>query len=313
MSVRRISSLLALAVTLFEWQAMAQPVSPISPPTPPTPTPMSGSPVELFRKLLATNSAGREAWLATRPRATREVVEGKLREYETLSAAQREARLHGLELRWYMRSFMPLSPVERTPRMALIPEADRTLLRQRLGRWDILPPQLKKDVLENENLLRLVVAAGASNRVDGFPALSAVQREELVRQHERWNELPAERKEQILHRFNEFFELRDTERSRLVAKLTDTERAQMEQTLSRFAGLSREEREQAMQGFKKFAELSPADQAAFLRTADRWKAMSEQDRDLWRRVVASLQIRRQAPTPPLGNVTPPSPALSSSN
>lgn len=313
MSVLRSSLLLAFALTAFPWPAMAQPEPAVTPPTPPAPAPSAGSPVQLFRKLLATNSAGRAAWLATRPPATRDFVEAKLREYEALTAPQRDARLHGLELRWYMRSFMPLSPADRAPRLATLPEADRTLLRQRLGRWDILPPQLKKDVLENENLLRIVVATGASNRMDSLAALPAAQREELLRQHERWNELPADRREQILQRFNEFFELRDAERNRVVAKLTDTERAQMEQTLSRFASLSKEEREQAMQGFKKFAGLSPAEQAAFLRTADRWKSMSERDRELWRKVVASLQSRRPAPTPPLGHVTPPAPALSSSN
>jgi transcriptional regulator with XRE-family HTH domain len=114
-------------------------------------------------------------------------------------------------------------------------------------------------------------------------------------------------------RFSQFFEMRDAEKSRVVAKLGEEDRAQMEKTLSRFGSLSREEREQAMQGFKKFAELSPAEQASFLRTADRWKAMSERDKELWRKVVASFHATRRAPIPTVEKPLGKQPALSATN
>jgi hypothetical protein len=266
-------------------------------PSPPQP-PVLSSPVELFRKLLATNRTGREMWLATKPAAARQYVESKLREYEQLPASQREARLHALQMRWHMRSLMQMNPAERSPWLAALPEADRTILRQQLGRWDILPPPLKKDVLENENLLRVIVATGGTNRVeDAFSSMTPEQREELLRQNERWSQMPAERRQQISERFNQFFELREAEKTRVVAQLTESDREQMDKTLAKFAHLSKEEREQAMQGFRKFAELSPAEQALFLKTADRWKAMSETDKLLWRKVVAGLQIKREPPTP----------------
>jgi hypothetical protein len=266
-------------------------------PSPPQP-PILSSPVELFRKLLATNRTGREMWLASKPVAARQYVESKLREYELLPAPQREARLHALQMRWHMRSLMQMNPAERAPWLAALSDADRTVLRQQLGRWDILPPPLKKDVLENENLLRVIVATGGTNRVDdAFASMTPEQREELHRQNERWSQMPVERRQQISERFNQFFELREAEKTKVVAQLTDGEREQMEKTLSKFAQLSREERKQAMQGFRKFAELSPAEQALFLKTADRWKAMSESEKLLWRKVVAGLQIKREPPTP----------------
>ena len=114
-------------------------VSVLAQPSPPQP-PVLSSPVELFRKLLATNRTGREMWLATKPVAARQYVESKLREYELLPAPQREARLHALQMRWHMRSLMQMNPAERAPWLAALPEADRTILRQQLVRWDILPP-----------------------------------------------------------------------------------------------------------------------------------------------------------------------------
>jgi hypothetical protein len=220
------------------------------------------------------------------------------------------ARLHALLMRSYMRSFMRMNPVERAPHLAALPEADGAALRQRLGPWDILPPQLKKDVLENENLLRMIAAAGGTNPVDNvFSSMTPEQREQLRPQNDRWSQLPEERRQQILARFNQFFDLRETERIRVVAQLTDSEREQMEKTLSKFGQLSKEERDQAMQGFRKFAQLPPAEQALFLKTADRWKAMSEHDKQLWRTFVATLQNKREAPMPPM----PEKPKLTATN
>jgi hypothetical protein len=200
----------------------AQPVAP--PVAGPMPM-VSSSPVDLFRRLLATNSAGRELWLASKPATTRKYVEAKLREYEMMPAAQREARLRALRLRYLMQ----MNPVDRASRLATLPEPERSLLSQQLRPWDILPPQLKKDVLENENVIRMVVAAGSTNQVEtNLLTMTKDQREELERQHERWNQLPADRKEQILARFSQFFEMRDAEKSRVVAKLGEDDRAQME-------------------------------------------------------------------------------------
>ena len=62
-----------------------------------------------------------------------------------------------------------------------------------------------------------------------------------------------------------------------------------------------------MKGFKKFAELSPVERAEFLKTADRWRTMSEKDRILWRKIVALLQS--PPPPPPLPNAAAAEPLL----
>ena len=306
-----LPTLLAAFTILVATHGLAQsgPGSP-SIPMPPAPS----SPVELFRKLLTTNAAGREAWLVAKPATTRQYIEEKVREYETMLPEQREARLQALQLRWYMRYFMRMNPVERAPRLAAVPEPDRSALRKQLGQWDILPPPLKKDVLENESLLRVILPSRETGKIDSvFSRMTDAQKTELQVQHDRWNQLADDRKEQILTHFKKFFELRDADKGKVVAKLTESERAQMEKTLSKFGSLPKEEREQAVQGFKKFAELPPAEQAAFLKTAERWKAMSELDRQLWRKVVTSLQATRTVPIPPAVRPSTDRPALSSTN
>ena len=119
-------------------------------------------------------------------------------------------------------------------------------------------------------------------------------------------ELPEGKIVEIVRRFDDFIGMPETARSNTLAKLTDTVYAQMQQTFSQFGTLSKEQRVQAIQGFKKFAELSPAEQAAFLKTAERWRTMSEKDRELWRTVVARLHaVRTNAPPPLPGNARVP--------
>jgi len=271
-----------------------------SPPFPP----LLPSPVEIFRVLLATNKAGREAVLASKSPYYRQVVETKMREYEAMPSGERESRLQALQLRWYVLPMMKMAPIDRALRLKAIPEPDRSLIEQRLRLWDILPPQMKKDLLENESAVR---QGGGTNR----PApgtLNAAPGSELQAQLDRWNQLPPARQNQVMVNYQKFFELSQTDKDRTLAQLTDTERGQMEKTLSSFGTLPREDREQAMQGFKKFAQLSPAERVAFLKTAERWRTMSDQDRETWRKIVAQLQ-RAPSKLPPMPqDSTRPSPA-----
>ena len=259
--------------------------------------PLTPSPVEIFRTLLLTNTAGREAVLTNKSAHYQQVLRTKIREYEAMTATDREAKLQASQLQWYLPPLMKMKPADRAPRLASIPQPDRNLIAQRLGLWGTLPPQLQKDVLENQTVIRLFVQPESSGP---RPTLNTGQQGELQGQLDRWNQLPAARREQVLANFNKFFDLRPEEKSRALANLTATEQAQMAQTLSEFGTLPKEDRAQAMQGFKKFAQLTPTERAAFLKTAERWRTMSEKDRETWRRIVARLQTGppAQPPLPP---------------
>jgi hypothetical protein len=272
-------------------------------PGPPLPPPVS--PVAMFRMLLATNAEGRDQWLAKRTPEQREIALAKINEYASLSPDEREKRLQTLELRWYLPQLMKLNAAERATRLATIPQPERTLLMDKLRTWDITPPPIKKDLLDNQQVISLFLFPGPSSSNDSvLRSLTPQRREELQRQFEQLNKLPKEKREQILANFQRFFELPSTEQSKALQKLTPTERTQMQQTLTTFDSQPPEQRQQALAGFRKFAELSPADRADFLKTAARWQKMSEAEREAWRRMVSRVQELR-ARTPPL----PPLPAI----
>ena len=269
--------------------------------------PLSPSPIDLFRRLLATNAIGRDQFMFGKSVALRQYLESRIREFEVMPAEERNAKLQALELRWYMPHVMRLKPAERASRLETIPEPIRNVIRQRLLQWDILPPQLQQEVLDNETVIKFFErpeqAGGSGKALD---AMSAGQRDELDKRYKKWMVLPEGERARIVRRFDDFMGMPEAAQSNALARLTDTDYAQMQQTFSQFGTLSKEQRVQAMQGFWKFAELSPAEQAAFLKTAERWRTMSEKDRELWRTVVARAQAARTNAPPPLpGNVRVP--------
>ena len=67
----------------------------------------------------------------------------------------------------------------------------------------------------------------------------------------------------------------------------------MENTLQAFAKLPPGQRRICVASFHKFTEFTPAERAEFLRNADRWKLLTPQERDAWRKLVTRLP-----PAPP---------------
>jgi hypothetical protein len=252
---------------------------------------MAPSPVELFRMLILTNATGREQFLATKSPAARKVIEAKLSEYQAVTVQQREEKLRSLQLRWQALQMMPLKPAERAQRLAGLPPADGTNIQRLLGPWDILPPPLQEEVLTND-LVKKILVQGTSER-----STNAWRNDE-----ERNAEL---RKQQLLSHFPEFFELSAAEQNKALSKLTATDREQMEKTLSNFTKMSKAEREEALEGFKKFAELSEPERIAFLKTAERWRTMSANDRHLWRMIVNILQRAKSNQDLPLPQMAKP--------
>jgi hypothetical protein len=265
--------------------------------------PLSPSPIDLFRRLLATNETGRAQFTAGKAEPMKQYIESRIREFEIMPVNQRDAKLQALELRWYMPQVMKLKPADRASRLETVPEPMRSIIRQRLLLWDILPPQLQQEVLDNETAIKFFErpeqAAGSEGALG---AMSVGQRSDLEKRYREWMALSDVKRREIIGRFDEFVGMPEAAKSNALTRLTNTDYAQMQQTLSQFNNLSKEQRVQAMQGFRKFAELSPAERAAFLKTADRWRTMSEKDRDLWRNVVSRAQAARtNAPPPMPGN------------
>ncbi len=145
------------------------------PPVPPIPP----SPIDDFRRWLLQTPGERAASLASKTQEQRTYLLSKLAEYQALSPAERDAKLQLLELRWYLRPLMEVSPQQRTNAVAHIPVLYRGVIQERLQQWDALPGELQKDVLENEWTMHYFV------RFDAQPK----QREELLKKVD-----PAQRK-----------------------------------------------------------------------------------------------------------------------
>ena len=260
--------------------------------------PLPASPVTNFRMLLATNETGRSQWLALHKPAQRQYLESKIAEFSALTAEERTARLQALQLRWYLPQLMKMPPANRAARLAQIPQPDRALLEGKLRTWTILPPAIRQDLLENQLAISVFVSAKQGGTNDaGLAGLTAAKRQELEEQSQRLTQLPEARRVQAIANYERFFGMPTQEQSQALRKLTPQETAQMQQTLTSFNQLSTEQRKEALAGFRKFSELSSIERAAFLQTAERWQAMSETDRENWRKMVTRLRSAGAIPPP----------------
>jgi len=260
------------------------------------PPPLPPSPVEYFRQLLKMNSQEREVELAKRPK-TREVLEAKLKEFEALGPAEQENRLRMLELQSYLHPLMKAPATNRAEQLKVIPARDREVVEARLKLWDKLPADQQRDLLESELAIRVFYRPTNAIMSSRFSMTTTQQQERIKQSIAYLDNLPQQKREQLYRNFGEFFELSEHEKARAldsVRMLSEAERRQMERTLQAFEKLPPQERERCIEGFEKFRALSVAEQAHFLTSAERWKAMTPKDRQAWR----SLVNRKAAPLPP---------------
>jgi hypothetical protein len=264
----------------------------MSPPVPP-------SPVGYFRNLLAMSPAQRESALANKPARIRERILAKVNEYAALDPDERELRLQATELRWYLMPLLRTTPDARAARLELVPDDIRDLVNARLAQWELLPPPLQQEFLDNEATASYFSSVAATNNpVVGSPPSGADQ--------SRWNALSEDQREMMTAQFNEFFNLTPVEKQKALSGLSGLERTQMENAIQTFDKLPLPQRMQCIHAFGKFASLSPQERAEFLRNAERWSQMSPADRKAWVDLVAHVPPWHPAPPPAL--IMPPLPS-----
>ncbi len=254
------------------------------------------SPVDFFRQLLAMTPDERDDFLTNRPPKIRAGILAKIAEYEALDPNERELRLRATELRWYLMPLLRESPTNRTARLAQIPDDMRELVESRLEEWTILPPTLQQEFLENEHILYYFahVDAGSSPADNSSHAPS-----EAERAH--WNELSEPERRQVMGGFNQFFDLTPDEKEKALNTLSEAERRQMQKTLQSFEKMPPSQRDECVNAFGRFASMTAAEQAEFLKNAERWSAMSPAERQAWRDLVVNVP---QWPPLPIGFVVP---------
>jgi len=277
-------------VTLF---ATATNLPPLLPSTP-------QSPVDFFRRLLAMSPDDRENFLTNRPPEVRERILAKVNEYLALDPGERELRLRATELRWQLMPLLRGSPTNRDAQLAQVPDDLRDLVRTRLRQWEILPPPLQKEFLENERTLHYFSHVDSTN---GSPEPGWHHGPSDAEQA-RWNALSPDERQAMTAQFNQFFELTRREKEKTLNTLSDAERAQMEKTLQTFEKLPPPQRRECVRAFTKFAGMSPPERAEFLKNAESWSQMSPRERQTWRDLVTHVP---QWPPLPTALIMPPLP------
>jgi len=266
------------------------------------PLPQMKPPVEFFRELLAMTPAEQENYLTNRPPEIRSRILAKIHEYQALDPNEREMRLRATELRWYLPPLLREAPTNRANRLAAVPDDLRGLVKARLVQWDILPPPLQQEFLENERALRYFTHVDSTNG----PPTPGGGRERPPPDSDlaRWNALSEVQRQRITDRFNQFFELAPMEKRETLDTLSPTERRQMEKTLQTFGQLPPAQRAQCIHAFTEFADMNPSDKREFLKNAERWSQMSPQERQTWRDLVANVPKWPPMRLPPMPPIPP---------
>jgi hypothetical protein len=295
-------------------------------------------PTEFLRELLAAAPADRDKLLAERAERDRKFNESfyrssksmseeekqqkvekrvqdsqqfwqaKIREYEALTPEQREQRIGITErmamLREHLTPLMKLPAVERTERLARVPEADRPLVERRLNIWDSLPAGLQSQVLEHNSALHYFARLESTPpelRPGYLDRLPSHIRRKLEEDIHRWQDLPADQREVMQRQFAALFKMPESEKEKTLDFLPEPERRKLEQALGQFDQLPPDQRRKCMDAYKTYSNMSPEQRQQFLINAERWKNMSEEEKAVWRAMAAKLP-----PLPP-GMNTPPLP------
>jgi hypothetical protein len=305
--------ILCVAIALCCAAAPAQPVTPAPANAanatqthiPPAPTPPR-SPVDLFRSVLTMSPAERRDFLSQRPPEAQKLILAKIREYEGLTPELRELRLRVTELRWYLLPLLNTPAADRSARISAIQPNDlRELIETRLREWDKLSPEVQKEFLENESIIRFYfeLAARTPGQRAEFATNDVGQSLQPGLGH--WQNLSSQRRQEILRHFYQYFDLSAAEKRKTLETVSEPERVEIEKTLQTFGGLSPAQRIQCVRSFQKFASFTPEERRQFLQNAERWERMSPSDRQAWRNLVSNLS--HQPPMPP-GFEAPPLPS-----
>jgi hypothetical protein len=286
----------------------SSPTRPVEPPQ----LPVIKPPVEFFRELLAMTPGERKRALASRSEETQKRTLEKLKEYEDMPADDRELRLQATELRWYLAPLMAVAPSNRVESLKNVPDTMRPLVESRLQAWDKLPVSIQKALLDNRVAITYFTESSRTSpgtQNQSFSSMSPQARERIEKELARWHQLPEKERQQLLERFNEFFDLTTPEKQKALATLSDSERRQLERTLKTFGNLTPQQRAKCIQGFTQFASMNPEERQLFFRNAERWKAMPPEQRQAWRDLVAKLN----APPLPSDYALPPMPPRNPKN
>jgi hypothetical protein len=163
-----------------------------------------------------------------------------------------------------------------------------------------LSPDLQKESLANRMVVEYLSTPEAQQAAI-LRDLSEAERNDMKARIAKFNTLTAEQRADLDERLNTFFSMPVDKQRQALNRIDDAERVKMKVTLDAFRSLPAPQREVCIRSFSKLANMAPEEQIVFLKNIDRWQAMSPQDRQMWRQVVAIVppMPAPPAPIPPL--------------
>jgi hypothetical protein len=296
-----LSAVVALVTNIAAADDSARPPAParteaVPPPLPP----ISSSPIESFRQLLAMKPAERAQALTNRSAEVRNKILAKIQDYVALKPDERELRLRTTEVEWYFLQLRPVMPSVR--QLQSIPDADRQMVESRLAIWDRLSAEQQQQVIKYMPLLNW---HSPPPPIPGAPQTSAEAQswENFNRKLDDWQKLPSDQRRDIYIRFKEFFALNGDERDKTLHLLSEPERAQIEKALAKFDQVPPLRRQRILATWARLEAMSNQEREEFVRNADHWQAMTPAERQTLRALFTQLP----PPMPPMPPNFPPMP------
>jgi hypothetical protein len=298
----RLSLWILAVIAAFAAQGAQVPQPPqlvLMPPIPP-------SPIQDFRNWLKMTDTERETALQGYSTEKQSILRRKIQAYAAMPAEQRERRLTMLELRWYMRQPMGVSPEQRGNYLEMIPPRLHELITTRLQEWDRLDPDTRNEILANDDAremaTRYFVHIRRTVSQPELQIIDAAKRAELQEKLRYWQQTTSTQRERMAEQLSAFFELPVPQQQKALEDFSEEDRQEMQKALEAFAQLPAQNRRICVQSFQKFATMTPQQRGEFLRNAERWQQMSPQERQTWKNLVTKLP-----PMPPEPIQMPPRP------
>jgi hypothetical protein len=279
---------------------------------PPLPPPATRAPVATFKELLNMSPAERTVALSNRPPEIRNRILAKVREYEALKPEEQKLKLKATELRWWMTQMINTPSANRSVLLTNVPADDRKFIESRLQQWDLLPPDLQKETLENQGLMNYFMDQQGPKAVPA-EILPPGTRPDLQPGIAHWQAMSESERAAVKSRFEAFFGLNEQEKANALKSLSDSERVQIQNTLRDFGNLTPEQRSRCVQSFDQFATMSMEERRRVLKNAEEWSRMTPSQRQAFRQLVNRLAMEPPAPpgmgAPPTPPMPPPTPGL----
>ncbi len=259
------------------------------------------------------NSEDREKARSGKSDKQRSYLRRELQKYDEMPKEERETELQKLRVWYYVRDLVKHPVESRKDAVAVLPENERALVEVRLRRWDLLPQDLQKEIMENERTIRYVVQLDGLSRQEQKELEATLPpnlRKSWDEKLDGWHAIPPERRQRIYAQFQKFFELSPRERAKVLETLPQQDREQAEKSLlvvQEIEKLSPAERATCLDSLKNFFETPPkSDQLYYqLEKIQRWKAMSTKEKSVLKKIHGVLPPGLEPPIPGVTSQPPP--------